>query len=255
MPDLVFMQIQTPNVVSLETLKEIKPFCGMIVNFTGDVRDPLPQWYIDTGKLIDLTLYVSMDDVERSREKGIKADWLQLGFDETIYNDRVKPISPAEIVFTANNYDHFTLSKERQAAAKALMAEFGGRFQLYGSGWTIPSLDSNASMEKQAQVFRGCKIALNYSNYNHSMYASDRILKLMGGGAMCLSHNFKDHDKLYKDGENIVIFNDVKDMIDKAKYYLENEVERKRIALNGYNLTHSLWTWDKMIENLLKFYK
>lgn len=156
-PDLVFMQIQTPNIVSINTIRKMKEHCGKIINFTGDVRDPLPNWYVEMGKEIDLTLYVSMDDVRKSKEIGIKADWLQLGFDETIYNDKVNPANVAEIVFTANNYHHFTLSKERQTAAHALQTEFGKRFQLYGSGWTIPSLDSNHSMEQQAAVLQGVK--------------------------------------------------------------------------------------------------
>lgn len=84
------------------------------------------------------------------------------------------------------------------------------------------------------------------------MYASDRILKLMGGGAMCLSHDFKDFDKLYTEGENIVIFKSIPDMIEKIYYYLENDLERKRIAKNGYDLTHKNWTWDCMIKNLIK---
>jgi spore maturation protein CgeB len=251
-PDIVFMQIQTPNVIHAETIKKIKPYCGKIINFTGDVRNPLPDWYIEIGKLIDLTLFVSMDDVQIARSKGIKADWLQLGFDESIYNDKVTPANTADIVFTANNYHHFPLSKFRSDIAHALYKEFKDRFILYGSGWTIKSLDSNHSMQKQAEVFRGCKIAINCSNYDHSMYVSDRMLKIMGAGAFCLSHNFKDHDKLYKDGENFAVFDSIPEMIELCHAFLENDQERNRIAKNGYDLTHKLYTWDCMINNLIK---
>jgi spore maturation protein CgeB len=177
---------------------------------------------------------------------------LQLGFDETIYNNSVPPAKSADIVFTANNYDHFPLSNYRSEIAKALSKEFKERFQLYGSGWTIPSLDSNASMEKQASVLRGCKIAINCSNYNHSMYVSDRMLKIMGAGAFCLSHNFEEYDNLYKNKENLVIFDSIPEMIELCYKYLENDSERNRIAKNGYNLTHKLYTWDSMIKNLLE---
>ncbi len=250
-PDLVFMQIQTPNIIHKETILKMKPHCGKIVNFTGDVRSPLPNWYLDIGKEIDLTLFVSMTDVDIA-SKVINADWLQLGFDETIYNNSVVPGKSADIVFTANNYDHFPLSGYRSEIAKALNKEFKERFQLYGSGWTIPSLDSNASMEKQASIFRGCKIAINCSNYNHSMYVSDRMLKIMGSGAFCLSHNFEEYENLYKDKENLAIFNSIPEMIELCYKYLENDSERNRIAKNGYNLTHKLYSWDSMIKNLLE---
>ncbi len=251
-PDIVFMQIQTPNIIHAETINTIKTFCGKIINFTGDVRSPLPAWYIEIGKLIDLTLFVSMDDVRIARTKGINAEWLQLGFDELIYNDKITPSKSADIVFTANNYDHFPLSGFRSLVAKSLSNEFKERFQLYGSGWTIPSLDSNHSMQMQASVFRGCKIAINCSNYDHSMYVSDRMLKLMGAGTFCLSHNFKDHSKLYKDGEHFAVFDSIPEMIELCHAFLENDQERNRIASNGYELTHKLYTWDCMIKNLLK---
>jgi spore maturation protein CgeB len=250
-PDIVFMQIQQANVVSLETLKLIRPLCGKIVNFTGDVRSPLPNWYLETGKLIDLTLFVSMNDVRIARTKGINADWLQLGFDEEIFNDKAKPLKEAEIIFTGNHYGDFPLSKYRYDIVKALSKEFKERFQLYGNGWNIPAIDSNSSQPLQASIFRGSKIAINCSHYDHSMYVSDRMLRIMGSGTFCLSHNFTDYDKVYKDKENLVIFNSIPEMIELCKYYLENEEERNRIARNGYELTHKLYTWDSMIKNLI----
>jgi glycosyltransferase involved in cell wall biosynthesis len=252
MPDIVFMQIQTPNIILIETLRQIKEHCGKIVNFTGDVRSPLPYWYIETGKEIDLSLFVSQTDVEIARVRGINAEWLQIGFDPEIYNDKVAPAKVPEIVFTANNYDHFELSQYRKEVAYALNREFKNRFQLYGNGWTIPSLDCNASMEKQASIFRGAKICISVSNFNHSYYTSDRLLKSMGAGAFCLSHDFEGYDNLYTDKENIAVFNSIPDMIEKCYYYLEHEEERNRIAKNGYELTHKLYTWDSMINNLIK---
>lgn len=251
-PDIVFIQIQTPGILSISTIKRIRHVCKSIVNFTGDVRSPLPEWYIELGKEIDLTLFVSMDDVHTARENGIKSNWLQLGFDDQIYNCEVTPKSSADIIFTANNYDHFLLSKNRIEVAYALREEFKERFQLYGSGWKIPSINSNNSMEQQAAIYRGCKIAINYSNFNQAMYTSDRMLRIMGSGAFCLSHEFKDFDKVYTDKENIAVFNSITDMIEKCYYYLGNESERNRIAKNGYDLTHKLYTWDSMINNLIK---
>lgn len=251
-PDIIFIQIQTPGILNISTVKRIRHLCKKIVNFTGDVRSPLPEWYIELGREIDLTLFVSMEDVETARSKGIKADWLQLGFDDQIYNCEVSAKSSAEIIFTANNYDHFLLSKNRLEVANALQEEFKERFQLYGSGWKIPAINSNNSMEDQAAIYRGCKIAINYSNFNQSMYTSDRMLRIMGSGAFCLSHEFKDYEKVYTDKENIVVFKSIQDMIEKCYYYLENEKERNRIALKGYYLTHKLYTWDLMINNLIK---
>lgn len=254
-PDIVFMQIQTPDVVKVETIKQIKKYCGKIVNFTGDVRSPLPYWYIEIGKEIDLSLFVSNEDVEISRTRGINAEWIQIGFDPEIFNDKVVPAKVADIVFTANNYDCFELSAYRREVAYALSREFKNRFQLYGNGWNIPSLDCNASMEQQAAIFRGAKIVINVSNYNQSMYTSDRLIKAMGSGAFCLSHEFEAMENIYEKNYHLSSFDSIPDMIEKCHYYLSDEAERKRIALNGYNLTHALYTWDSMMINLIRLCK
>lgn len=251
-PDIVFMQIQTPGIVFIETIKEIKQHCGKIVNFTGDVREPLPLWYIEMGRHIDLSLFVSMEDVNTSRDMGINSEWIQIGFDDFIFNKNVIPSKVPEIIFSANNYSHFSLSAYRKEIATALSKEFKNRFQLYGNGWHIPALDSNSSLEKQAQIIKGAKINISCSNMNHSMYISDRVLRIMGAGGFCLSHEFKDIDKLYKENENIAVFRNIKELISKCHYYLENENERQSIANNGYELTHSKWTWDLMIKQIIK---
>src|SRR3972149_6362176 len=52
-PDLCFIQIQRPGILSPESARLLKSKC-FTVNWTGDIRVPTPQWYFDTGKLIDL---------------------------------------------------------------------------------------------------------------------------------------------------------------------------------------------------------
>jgi hypothetical protein len=251
-PDIVFIQIQASGIIKPETIKAIRPYCGKIVNFTGDVRSPLPSWYLEIGKLIDLTLFVSMEDVRIARSKGVKAEWIQIGFDELIFNDKVTPCKTADIVFTANNYGQFPLSKYRSEIAHALYKEFKDSFQLYGNGWMIKAEDSNYSMQRQAEIFRGCKIAISCSHFDHSMYVSDRALRIMGSGAFCLSHNFEDSEKLYNDGENIALFDSIPEMLELCHFYLQNDEERNRIAKNGYDLTHKLYTWDSMIKNIIR---
>lgn len=251
-PDVVFMQVQTPNTVHLSTIESIRHYCKYIVNFTGDVRSPLPTWYIETGKLIDLTLFVSNTDVIKARNMGINANWIQIGFDPEIFNHEVKPKHIADIIFTANNYNMFPLSQERRDIAYALKEEFKDKFQLFGNGWPILTINSNPSMDEQAANLRGCKIAISHSNFNHSKYISDRVLRIMGAGAFCLSHRFDDYQELYQEGKEITTYASTIDMISKCKYYLENETERNAIAKNGYELTHNLYTWDSFVKNIIK---
>src|SRR4051812_43794692 len=53
-PDLIFIQIQAPNIIYPETAAQLGGI-GFVMNFSGDVRRELPPWYIDIGRRIQLS--------------------------------------------------------------------------------------------------------------------------------------------------------------------------------------------------------
>jgi ornithine carbamoyltransferase len=66
--DVLFMQLQTPTVVDPSTLKEVRDMGVMVINWTGDVRDPIPQHYIDLAPHVDITAFTNHPDVLTMRE-------------------------------------------------------------------------------------------------------------------------------------------------------------------------------------------
>ena len=82
------------------------------------------------------------------------------------------------------------------------------------------------------------KIAINFNRFNDiPLYSSDRIAHLTGNGAMTLSARIPGYRALYSDDE-VVYFDDMKDLCEKARYYLANDDDRRRIARNGWQRTH-----------------
>ena len=59
-------------------------------------------------------------------------------------------------------------------------------------------------------------------------------------------------DKIFKEGDDIIYFNNLNDCIEKINYFLENEKERLKISNNGYNKVKNNHTICKRVENLLK---
>jgi hypothetical protein len=57
--------------------------------------------------------------------------------------------------------------------------------------------------------------------------------------------------KIFTDGEDIVYFTSVEDCYEKINYYNNNELERLRIANNGYKKVLQNHTIDKRVEKLL----
>lgn len=252
-PDLIFLQIQSPGVISTQTAKAISGKCR-VVNWTGDVRSPLPKWFIDIGHNIHCTLFSNMTDVELARAQGIRADYLQIGFPTKIFNEKVKAnLDAPEIIFMGNNCGGFPLSNYRIEMVKALQERYGQRFKVFGTNWTgnhaIPGQPEECAM------YRGCKIAINLSHFDYKRYSSDRIFRLMGSGAFCLSHKYQEIEKDFEAGKHLDVWQNFEQLFERIDYYLAHDKERKQIALEGYNYVHQKHTWDNRIENLIEIIK
>ena len=82
--------------------------------------------------------------------------------------------------------------------------------------------------EHAANVSRS-KINLNFCT---AETASNRIYKVMAAGGFLLTDDWEGRQ--FEDKEDLVIFNGVKDMKEKIKYYLHHDDERAYIASCGY---------------------
>jgi hypothetical protein len=245
-PHVTYMQVQAPGVLTPALMKDAP---GVVVNWTGDVRSPLPEWYIDIGREIDLTLFSNTTDVATARERGINADFWNIGYDQTVFT----PIGPRlddspRIVFMGNNYPYFPLSRERTEMVRALQQRYGARFQVYGNRFGGPR--NSDSHEDQSQVYRSCDIAINQSHFEYGRYSSDRIFRIMGSGAFCLTRWFPELEKDYTPGRHLAVWNGFDDLMLKIDYYLEHVEARKAIARAGWALVQSRDTFDTRVEYL-----
>lgn len=271
-PDYVFIHTQS-DAVKKETLQKINNKTTKIINWTGDVRKEVPTWMIDYSNVVDLTLFTNENDIQTCLANGIKADFLQVGFDKIHFNPLGEKGNYPEILFLGSNYgDMFPLSSFRRQMVERLKNEFGSRFGLYGGGWdkndnnfTLPLLphmnqtqnnyikyaDGNiSSYAEEGKAYRSCKIAINLSHFAYSRYSSDRMFRILGSGAFCLTHRFPDIEKDFKIGEEVVVFDSLEDLCNKIRYYLSNEKEREIIAMRGCALARNKYTWDNFAENL-----
>lgn len=255
-PDLVFLQLQGPNIIYGAALQALKKYSRFICQWTGDARQPLPEHYISFGKEINLSLFTNQDDVDVMRAHGVNADYLQVSADHKIYTPNGSVVAGVpEIVFMGNNYGNtFLLSDYRLRMVKFLKDTYGDRFGVYGAGYPEGLATGNLMFNqlKEAEIYRSCKIAINCSHYDLKKYTSDRFFRILLSGAFCVSKEFPDMTE-YSPNENFVPasddFENLKATID---YYLHNEGERKKIARNGYEYAFTYCQWSDRIKQLLK---
>lgn len=254
-PDLVFIQVQRENIITYQLVEHLKSNGAFVMNWTGDVRTPTPQWYLDFGRHIDLTMFSNMVDVGMLKSKGIASEYLDIGYDPEIYTPTGEKLyNIPEIVYPANNYNQFPLSEYRQEMIKILRVTFGNKFGIYGNGWNLSNGSFMGNQTGEASLYRSCKIAINLSNFQYQRYSSDRMLRIMGSGAFCLSHRYPDIEIDYEHGKDLIIWEDFNDLIDKISYFLKNEKQRYEIARQGHETVLKSHTFDCMAKNIKKLY-
>jgi len=85
-----------------------------------------------------------------------------------------------------------------------------------------------------------------------------RIFEGMACGKMVLTDKLdvsRGLEELFVDGEDIVLYNDMFDCIEKMNYYNENEEERERIAHNGMMKVLHNYTQVQVVNKLIEKFK
>ncbi|MCR5272967.1 MAG: DUF3880 domain-containing protein [Lachnospiraceae bacterium] len=83
-------------------------------------------------------------------------------------------------------------------------------------------------------VFRESKINLNFTIPNIQTGIPLRVWDVLGAGGFLLTNHQYEIDEIFEDGKDLVCFEDERDLVAKARYYLEHDDERKAIARSGY---------------------
>lgn len=199
-PDVVFMQLQTPGVIHPHTVRFMRERGAVVMNWTGDVRDPLPDHYPQLGPHVNVTLFTNLTDVSIMRGMGYDADYLQIGYDETIYRPPERPVKREGVVFIGNNYgDRFPESRSRAALVDALRSAFGHRFKVYGAKWGGDSRPCIPTEE--VSIYQRALVAVNWDHFVRPRFASDRILRAQACGACTVSRGYDgievEHPRVY----------------------------------------------------------
>jgi spore maturation protein CgeB len=255
-PDIVFMQLQHAGVISIPTAQYLAEN-SITVNWTGDVRHPIPFWYAELGKHIDCTLFSNMNDVDTFNALGIPANYLQVGFDEHTFtpHGNKNPHYP-DIVFLGSNYldsFEFPLSRLRYQMVQTLNKRYGARFMAYGNNWAkLQGREQFLHPPQEAEAYRSSKISINLSHFDYGRYSSDRMLRMMGSGGFCLTHHFKDIEKDYDVGTHVATWNGIDSLIRQIDYFLDHPDEREQIRQAGCDFVRGNYTWNNVMEELKK---
>ena len=131
-------------------------------------------------------------------------------------------------------------ARERENVLKVLGQCFDVDFY---SGSKLPSLLQSlrikekgyADYEKEMPyVFRCSKINLNITSKTITSGIPLRVFDILSCGGFCMTNYQPEIAEYFVDGEDIVMYSSMEDLVEKVAYYLEHDEEREQIARNGY---------------------
>jgi hypothetical protein len=231
-PDLVFMQLHGAPV-NLDGVRKLREAGSLVVEWFGDVRDPLPQCYVNNFPFVSVTACTNYPDVKAMQAMGHDARFLQIGYDELIYRPDGYAMPAPPIVFMGNNYrGRFPLSHAREAMVTRMRAEFGKDFAVYGKGWG-PGV-KHLNPEQEAATYRGARVAINFDHFDREGFFSDRMLRATACG--CLTMNATQATP--------------QQVVDEVRCVMTDGISRTALAISQRNTTSTCHRWHNRIMEL-----
>lgn len=105
-------------------------------------------------------------------------------------------------------------------------------------------------MNDMPKVFNRSKINLNFTIRNIRTGIPLRVWDILGAGGFLLTNYQPELTSFFENGKDIVFYDSIEDMVNKARYYLEHEDERKKIAQSGHEKVKKYHSYDIRIEEI-----
>lgn len=240
------------HVLSGEIAKELKKHCKFLV---GQCASPAGNIDISSYDLIVTTL---PSYIEMFRNKGIKSEYLKLGFPTDVLR-KLEPHEAPEtnIVFAGGigGVNH----KERIEILESLLTLEKTRIYGYlksGINMSSPLRRLNISPLfglPMFQAFYDSRIVFNNHIDIAGKYAANmRMYEATGVGSLLLT-DYKDNiHEIFEPDKEIVVYKSAEECFEKAKYLLEHEDKRAEIAEAGQKRTLAEHTYKHRSEELLE---
>jgi len=194
-PDLAFCQFQAPGYITAALPKALRSIGCFSINWTGDVRSPLPDWYMDLAPHFSVTSFTNWTDVEEVRAAGHRSEFLQIGYDERVFNTDGAG-ERSGVVFLGNNYGGYKYaeSESRRTMVQALADAFPDDFTVYGMSWegVVPAKNCGGYLHEawSANVLRSALVAVGWDHFHRPGFASDRLLRATACGCAVVNQHY-----------------------------------------------------------------
>lgn len=148
-------------------------------------------------------------------------------------------------------------ARERERVLKVLGEHF--EVDLYSGSQMPASLQGLKIQEKgfadyekeMPYIFHNSKINLNITSKTIESGIPLRVFDILSCGGFCLTNYQPEIARYFTDGEDLVMYSSMEDLVDKVAYYLEHDKEREQIAWNGYEKLKGNHDLVNVVQNMI----
>jgi len=233
----------------------------MVAMFFGDQRGHAERHVARIGAASDVLLINNADEVQFQCYKNLGVPEV-MTWHTASATDIFKPMPgtgyECEVAFMGGYYTRFPDSEKRARLIGMVASHFDTL--VYGGQWP-PDVGARPHIFREdfARAVAGAKVVLGINAYNDiDEYTSNRTWNTLAcGSAVYLTYRFAGMESLFTDGEHLIVFDKVDDVIPKIRYLLSAKYapERERIAAAGRKLVVENHTYRHRAIELLKFYE
>lgn len=240
-PDLIFCYLRNRWIMPF-TIQDMRKFKILMINLSLDDSHKL-SLVLNLAPYFDLNLTTTKSAIYKYNMAGANVLYFPGGVDPDTFrlNDVKKDI---DVCFVGRKYGN-------RARAKKLLSESGINTVFRGKGWA----QGPVSFEEMIDLYSRSRIVLGFSRTcsNSKIFnLKGRDLEVTGSGSFYLCEQNPELAEWFRDGKDLIFWNNLDDLIAKAKLYLADGFLRNDIANSGYKKTVNNYTWSKLFENILE---
>lgn len=189
------------------------------------------QWHLELARRFDFVFVAQRNCLDRIREVNPRSYWLPLGCDPEIH---IK--AECDKQFDVGFVGGVSSGSRREELLQQLNLHVPVHFER--CFWT-----------DMARVFSQSRIVFNEAINND---LNMRFFEALSTGSLLLSDMARDsgQQELFVAGEDYALYHD-SNLAEVAKFYLDNERIRERVAARGRQLAHNAHTYEHRMDDLL----
>lgn len=243
-PDYIVLIIykypgQDPAVMVETTLKVINMMGVPIITIWGDLE---AQQQRDIAKIVAPYCKKVIGTANKEVVESLGYTYMHVPKDPRIFNDPQKD-RDIDVVFSGS----YGLGREERQHYLQHLIDNGIKLVAGGSEGR-----DHFTTEEYADRYKRSKLALSFSQAHGMNVVNARPFEAMSCGSMLLEQESPELAKLFTPGVDYVEWKDDIDLLEKVRYYLEHEEERKTIANNGLFKMNQFYSAKKFWEEILK---